>query len=102
MSSAGGIQARWRSDGKELFYIAPDRWLMAAEIGVKGDKMVIGAPRRLFGPLLTPNVEPNPTVGYQYDVSPDGQRFLAILPNEQAAPPEPPTLVLNWTAGLKK
>jgi serine/threonine protein kinase/Tol biopolymer transport system component len=96
VSSAGGIQARWRSDGKELFYIAPDRWLMAAEIGVKGDKMVIGAPRRLFGP------QPNPTVGYQYDVSPDGQRFLAILPNEQAAPPEPPTLVLNWTAGLKK
>ena len=94
VSLAGGTQARWRSDGKELFYIAPDGWLMAAEIGVKGGEMLIGAPRRLFGPL--------PTVGYQYDVSPDGQRFLAVLPNEQAAPPEPLTVLLNWTTGLKK
>src|SRR5579864_1531554 len=97
VSSAGGIQARWRSDGKELFYIAPDGWLMAAGIGVKGREMLIGPPRRLFGPLLAVLA-----VGYQYDVSPDGQRFLAILPNEQAAPPEPLTVVLNWTAGLKK
>ena len=97
MSSAGGIQARWRSDGKELFYIAPDRWLMAAEIGVKGDKMAIGAPRRLFAPAL-----PLTNGASYYDVSPDGQRFLAVLPNEQAAPPEPPTLVLNWTAALRK
>jgi hypothetical protein len=75
--------------------MAPDGWLMVAEIGVKGTEMLIGAPRRLFGPPLTNGVS-------SYDVSPDGQRFLAVLPNEQAAPPEPLTLVLNWTAGLKK
>jgi len=95
VSSAGGTQARWRADGKELFYMAPDGSLMVAEIGVKGTEMLIGAPRRLFGPPLTNGVS-------SYDVSPDGQRFLAVLPNEQAAPPEPLTLVLNWTAGLKK
>jgi hypothetical protein len=38
---------------------------------------------------------------YQYDVSPDGQRILAVMPDEQAAS-EPLTLVQNWTAALKK
>jgi Tol biopolymer transport system component len=32
VSSAGGSQPRWRGDGKELFYLAPDRKLMAVEI----------------------------------------------------------------------
>ena len=48
--------------------------------------------RPLFGPLQTPNGSP-------YDVSADGQRILAVVSNEQAAP-EPLTLVLNWMAGL--
>jgi eukaryotic-like serine/threonine-protein kinase len=98
VSLAGGSLPRWRADGKELFFVAPDRSLIATEIGVKGSELVIGAPRALFGPLLAAGYQ----AGYQYDVSPDGQRFLAVLPNEQASPPEPLTLVLNWTAGLKK
>jgi len=94
VSLAGGTQPRWRADGKELFYIAPDRRLMTAEIGMKGADVEIGVVRPLFGPLETGQ-------GYHYDVSPDGQRFLAILPSEPATP-EPLTLVQNWTAGLKK
>jgi hypothetical protein len=35
-------------------------------------------------------------------VSSDGQRFLTVLPDERAAVPDPLTVVLNWTAGLKK
>jgi hypothetical protein len=41
--------------------------------------------------------------GYFYDVSADGQRFLvntAAEGTERA--PAPITLVVNWTAGLKK
>jgi hypothetical protein len=67
---------------------------MAAEISIKGTEMEIGASRSLFGPLRT-------GTGYPYDVSADGQRILAVMPNEQAAP-EPLTLVQNWTAALKK
>jgi hypothetical protein len=37
----------------------------------------------------------------QYDVSAGGQRILAIVPPEQAAP-QSLTVVENWTAGLKK
>jgi len=32
VSIEGGIYPRWRRDGKELFYIAPDNRLMAVPI----------------------------------------------------------------------
>jgi hypothetical protein len=50
--------------------------------------------RPLFVLLLT-------AAGYQYDVSADGQRFLAIVANGQGTA-DSLTLVQNWTAGLKK
>jgi dipeptidyl aminopeptidase/acylaminoacyl peptidase len=94
VSPTGGVDARWRRDGKELFYTAPDGRLMVAEVNIKGAEVEIGAVRPLFGTLPV-------GYGYQYDVSADGQRFLAVMPNEQAVP-EPLTLVQNWTAALKK
>lgn len=40
-------------------------------------------------------------IGVFYDVSTDGQRFvIATLQSEEVSPPL--TLVLNWTADLKK
>jgi len=93
VSLAGGSSPRWRTDGKELFYIAPDFRLMAAEMVITRVEVTIGAVRPLFGPLLTNR--------YMYDVSADGQRFLVVTPNEQAAS-EPLTLVQNWPAALKK
>ena len=67
---------------------------MAAEIGIKENEVEIGAVRPLFGSLPARN-------GYQYDVSADGQRILAVMLDVQAAP-EPPILVQNWITGLKK
>ena len=94
VSVAGGSLPRWRADGKELFYLDLSGKLMAAEVNTKVSEAEIGAVRPLFGLLPTAN-------GYQYAVSADGQRILAIMPNEQAAP-EPLTLVQNWPATLKK
>jgi len=94
VSIAGGSTPRWRADGKELFYIGLDNRLMAAEVSIKGAEAEIGAVRPLFGPMPSGNL-------YQYDVSADGQRILAVMPDEQAAS-EPLTLVQNWTAALKK
>jgi len=70
VSIAGGSQARWRRDGRELFYVAPDRRLMAVPIRATQNrgKMDIGASVPLFslgaGALVN------------YMVSPDGRRFL--------------------------
>jgi hypothetical protein len=46
-------------------------------------------------------VRPRPGQGSTYDVSADGQRFLVNTLMEQSTP-VPITLIVNWTAGLKK
>jgi serine/threonine protein kinase len=96
ISSNGGAQPRWRADGTELFYIAHDKKLMAVPV-LTGKKFVAGTPHALFQTRIT-----GARFSYfQYDVTPDGQRFLVnSLPPENTAPPL--TLVLNWNARLKK
>jgi Tol biopolymer transport system component len=95
ISANGGTQPRWRSDGKEVFYIALDGRLMAAEVNVQGASLEVGRVETLFGGLPG-GVGPMP-----YDVAPGGQRFLVDVQTEQPIP-QPLTLVQNWTAGLKK
>jgi eukaryotic-like serine/threonine-protein kinase len=91
VSTAGGRAPLWRPDGKELFYYAADNRLMAAEVDAKGGAFEVKKVDALFGPLI----------GNGLDVSADGQRFLAgVAPEGETG--EPLTVVLNWTAGLKK
>ena len=94
VSAAGGIQPRWRGDGKEIFYIAPDNKLMAATVDGRGSAFEPGSVK----PLLDTRAN---IIGDRYDVSADGQRFLVNMP-AQGVGAEPITLVVNWTAGLKQ
>ena len=91
ISRDGGVSPRWGSDGRELFYLAADGMLMAAEV-TKEPGFVTRTPIRLF---QTP---PGTIMG---DVSADGQRFLLVTPVGPSAS-SPFTVVLNWTSGLKK
>lgn len=93
VSADGGALPRWRRDGKELFYLAPDKKLMAAEVNSEGSHFEVGAVHALF------RVNPKP-VGYAYDVSPDGQQFVINTAGEKDT--SPITLVVNWTAELNK
>jgi eukaryotic-like serine/threonine-protein kinase len=95
ISSAGGSQPRWRRDGKEIFYIAPDKKLMAVEIKA-GSAFEVGVPRVLFNTQIKVT---DPF--FEYDVSPDGARFLV---NTVAAEEKRNaiTVVQNWTTELKK
>ena len=83
ISNHGGLQARWRADGKELFYISMDKKLMAVAIDTSHDEPMAGVPHVLFqtriiGPRL---------VLFQYAVSPDGSRFLInSMPSVGEAP----------------
>jgi Tol biopolymer transport system component len=100
LSRDGGFFPRWRKDGKELFYYAPNGQLMA--VPIKGEAALeVGAPVPLFRPGLLNG--PNNATGFraQYDVTRDGQRFLLNVPVEDAPTP-PITVVLDWTVGLKK
>jgi Tol biopolymer transport system component len=95
ISTAGGLQPRWRNDGRELFFIAEDGKLMAVPVKT-GATFEFGSPSALFEP---PVPQGNGSLGYE--VSPDGQRFLfrTVPAGEKAAPI---TIVTNWLAALEQ
>jgi len=100
VSIGGGQWPRWRRDGKEIYFLSPDDRVMAAAISGEGAAVQVGTVQALFSarPRMAAFVG---SEQYAYDVSPDGQRFLVnTLADQSAAPPI--TLVVNWTAGLKK
>lgn len=96
ISTAGGEEPKWRRDGKELFFLAGDKKLMAAQVKGNGSTFEIGVVRPLFQ-IHGRKIGGASTV---YDVSADGQRFLVNTLAEEN--PSPLTLVVNWTADLKK
>jgi Tol biopolymer transport system component len=70
MSADGGSQARWRRDGKAVYYVAPDRMLMSTSLDVSGDAVEATAYEPLFRLA-------HPYGAYHaFDVSRDGTRVL--------------------------
>ena len=90
VSASGGSLPRWRRDGKELFYLAVSDDLLAVPTNTTGG-FEAGSPTVVF----TANPPPD-----DYDVAPDGRRFLF---QERALEGDVPlTVVVNWTAEMKK
>jgi Tol biopolymer transport system component len=100
ISTAGGTQPRWRGDGKELYYVAPDRKLMAVEIRSTATTFDRGTPQTLFE-SRSDVVPLNPNV-WGYMPSPDGKRFLIQTAPGAAGEAPPLTVVVNWLAAVKK
>jgi serine/threonine-protein kinase len=98
VSSQGGTKARWRRDGKELFYLADDGKMMSVE--VKGGTSFEGSVPR---PLFQTRIPRTDFPGFHsfYDVTPDGQRFIVVSEPEGRTSP-PITVVIDWAAGLKR
>jgi Tol biopolymer transport system component/predicted Ser/Thr protein kinase len=95
VSTSGGTRPVWSRDGKELFFIGADRKMMVAEVSNSGgNKFDASAPK----PLFDARISGDP--GDQFDVSKDG-RFLMPVPVQQGTS-TPITVIVNWTAGLKK
>ena len=91
VSESGGREPRWRANGEELFYVGGDGMLMAAAIGPD-----LGAVRSV--PLF--RAGPIPLgVGWHYDVTSDGQKFLVQV----GRPDQTRTLqvVFNWPQILR-
>jgi Tol biopolymer transport system component len=98
ISVAGGTEPAWRADGKELFYLAPDRYLMAVPISA-GASLQPGTPQRLFEAPVSSNVSSSYTRN-QYVVTADGQRFLVNQPVGRTSI-SAVTVVVDWTAAPK-
>ncbi len=90
ISRSGGAQPRWSRDGRELFFLAPDRTLMSVPVRT-GAAFSAGIPRPLFRMRATGLVD----CRNHYVVHPDGQRFLvnALVEEGDASPI---SVVVNW------
>ena len=93
ISRDGGARPKWRADGKELIFRAPNGSPMAVDI-TTSPAFQAGIPKPLF--TMPTNVGP-------WDMTADGKRFLAATPLQaQQTTSTPITVVLDWEAGLKK
>jgi len=97
ISATGGEEPMWRHDGKELFYLTPDKKLMAVPVSTDSASFQAGIPKQLFQAQLISDTNVRNT----YVASPDGQRFLMLVPAGEPKP-IPITVVVNWQALLKK
>ena len=88
VSTAGGSDARWRADGREVFYRSPDGTLMSVNVRTTGNTPELGSPVTLF------------KIPAGYDTSADGQRFLALASVEKAEA-SPMIVVTNWQTDLQ-
>jgi hypothetical protein len=93
VSTAGGVAPRWRADGKELYFLAPDATMMAVPVTAAGASFETGTPVALFPTRIVDGgtVASNRA---QYAVGRDG-RFLINQPVRDATV-APITLILNW------
>jgi Tol biopolymer transport system component len=97
ISTEGGTEPVWNPNGRELFYRSGDK-MMGVDVMTQPG-FSVGKPRMLFEGqyLLTLATFPN------YDVSPDGQRFLMLKPSESAESARTQiNVVLNWFEELKQ
>ncbi|MGA7961971.1 MAG: protein kinase [Candidatus Acidiferrales bacterium] len=95
ISTGGGVEPAWRSDGKELFYVSPDDKMMSVKVNTAAASFQAGIPQPLFQAQLVEGL----FWRNRYVVTADGQQFLMLSPTSSGA--NPITVVLNWPALLK-
>src|SRR5262249_12626957 len=93
VSTAGGVEPKWRGGGKENCYCAPDPKPMGVEGETRG-----GFPGRGPKALVPARVQPG-IARNRYLAAGDFQRFLVVAPLKRESM-TPTTVVLNWTAEL--
>ena len=72
----GGGQPRWRRDGKELFYLAPDGKLMAVAVTAGAGGIETSSPRELFNTGIVASIFQRRN---QYVVTRDGQQIESLM-----------------------
>ncbi len=97
VSTKGGVVPNWSRDGKELFYVAGDGLMMSVSVKTSGTEFESSSPKALFKTRMLADA----SFFHEFDVSPDGQRFLIGTRIGDPKSP-PPTVILNWMSNLKK
>jgi TolB protein len=93
VSTTDGSTARWRSDGRELYYLTAQGQVAAVSVNSTDTSIELGAPVLLFE---TGRPSPFGNAETSLGVNGDGTRFL-VQREDTAAGPDLLTLVTNWT-----
>jgi WD40 repeat protein len=98
ISTDGGGEPLWNPNGRELFYRSGNK-MMAVEIATQ-PSFSAGKSKMLFAGQY--QASPSPVPNANFDVSPDGQRFLMVKPGGQDQAATQINVVLNWFEELKQ
>jgi len=95
VTRGGGHHPIWSPDGKRLYYVHNTDQLMAVDV-IRGDTISFGPPIQ-----LKVTVDQLLNQIRNYDVLPDGKRFVVSIPAQQN-PLRQVHVVLNWLEELKQ
>jgi len=98
ISSGGGTRPLWAPIGHELFYVS-DGAVMAVHIDTRGQPL--GDTIKVVEALYAPG-GPGFLSARNYDVSPDGKRFLMLKSAADQSPAPQIIVVQNWSEALKR
>jgi Tol biopolymer transport system component len=94
VSNSGGAEPVWARDGRELFY-RQGSTMMAVTLTVRGADLQAGRPQALFdGPFAKGSID-----AANYDVTPDGQRFLMVQSDQPTAGSTMFHALIHWIGG---
>jgi serine/threonine-protein kinase len=95
ISNDGGVEPVWSPNGRELFYRENDK-MVAVDV-TESATPSFGKPRTMFeGAYIFGRTE-----GQEFDVSPDGRRFLMLKP-QQPLTATPLNVRVNWFNELRQ
>ena len=98
VSTDSGNGVRWRPDGRELFFMSGASWVSVAVDA--GPSFRAATPRAMFeAPVALRTATSQYAQGF--DVTADGQKFLATRPSPQVASAAI-HVILNWQAQLPR
>ncbi len=98
ISVNGGVSPKWSPDGKFIYFINPLGKLMGAAVRTQ-PTFSAEEPHDIFD--VTQMYFPNNPV-YNYDITPDGKRFVMVRNGKNNAKMTAFNYIMNWTEELKK
>jgi serine/threonine-protein kinase len=98
ISSAGGLNPLWSPDGRELYYMTQLGKMMSVPVSTD-PVFSSGAERELFdaSQMFFPN-----TALANYDITPDGERFIMVRNTQASTNTQACNVILNWTDELQR
>jgi serine/threonine-protein kinase len=94
VSKSGGSSSKWSPDGKSIYYVSQNKMMRVA---VSYDQeLSISTPETLFeGDFFLGGM-------YNYDISPDGEKFIMIYDKYENRNAQTYRIILNWFDELER